>query len=184
MATDGKIQHDEEWLVEHPLPELLRLTAGDHVVDGVVDEELDLDRIPFDGKDVEVVGEGPAVQREAANERCSPRVPRTVHGRAGGRDIAAVILHYVELTALRPRRRGKIATQHPERGPETLTGRQLDARLHASGGRVHFAARIDLGGCVAARTVVTVQPRRSEERRVGKELRPLLTRECRNWRKT
>src|SRR6266540_1103401 len=159
--TDGQIQDQEERLVEYRFAKLLDFAARDPVVDGIVDEESYGERIPFDGERVEVVREGATLQRMRVSQRSVPGVARTVHRRARRGRLAPTILHDVELTALRPRRRRKATPEHPERGPESLPSRQLDACFYTAGLDMHLAARRDLGGRVPARTVVTGQARGS-----------------------
>src|ERR1700682_996854 len=55
VPTDGEIEHQEEWLIEDRFTVMLDCVARHTVVRGTIDEESDSERIPFDGKRVEVV---------------------------------------------------------------------------------------------------------------------------------
>src|SRR5919106_4547645 len=110
---------------------------------------------------MEVIREGALSQGMRVNERRIPRIAGAVYRRARPRRGAAAILHDVELTTVRPRRRRNAVPQHPERGPQPLPRGQLDTRLHPAWREIHLASSRDLGGRVAARTVVTRQARGS-----------------------
>src|SRR3954469_19034273 len=89
------------------------------------------------------------------------RIAGAVERGAGGRRLAALVLHDVDLTTLGPRNRRASLPEHPERRPESLTRRQLDPRFDPTGRREHLAARRDLRRGVLARPVVTGESRRS-----------------------
>src|SRR5688572_19692304 len=80
----------------------------------------------------------------------------------GNRRLTSLVLHDVELTALRPRNSWKSFAKHPERGPESLPRGKLDASLHHPRLRMELSARGDLPGRVAARAVVAAHPRGSD----------------------
>src|SRR5439155_10160570 len=101
-SADGEIQDYEEWLVECPFAKPLHLSAADYVVQRVVDEEARLQRIPLDAESMKAVREGSVLQRARMYKRRFSRVAGSVHRRANRRRIATMILHDVELSALRP----------------------------------------------------------------------------------
>src|SRR3954468_5989844 len=92
------------------------------------------------------------------------RIAGAVEGGAGGRRLAALVLHDVDLTTLGPRSRRASLPEHPERRPKSLTRRQLDTRFDPTGRREHLAPRRDLRRRVLARSVVTRESRRSSAR--------------------
>jgi len=55
VPTDGEIEHQEKRLVEYRSAIMLYCVARNHVMKGIVHEESDRKRIPFNGKCVEVV---------------------------------------------------------------------------------------------------------------------------------
>src|SRR5689334_3054711 len=68
---------------------------------------------------------------------------------------AALALHDVDLAAVGPSDLGTGAAEHPERGPESLAGGELETCFDFAGGRDDEpAARGDFRRRVATRTVV------------------------------
>src|SRR2546423_14165527 len=61
------------------------------------------------------------------------RITRPVQRGARYRRLATLVLHDVDLAAVRPRLLWTGAAQHPERGPQSLAAGQFDARLELAG---------------------------------------------------
>src|SRR5690348_11647057 len=74
---------------------------------------------------------------------------------------AALALHDVDLAAVGPSDFGTGAAEHPERGPEPLTGGQFNTRFDFAGGRDdELAARGNFRRRVPTRTVVASESSR------------------------
>src|SRR6266511_5259350 len=133
VAANGQIHNDEKALVEDPVPQRLDAGAGNAEVQRIVDKKPYGERIPFDRESVEGVGERAAGDGPDVRERRVAGVPGSVDRRAGGGGRAALVLHDVQLAAGGPPDRPDVLAQEPERRPEPLPRRELEARLDATG---------------------------------------------------
>src|SRR5262245_34697808 len=74
---------------------------------------------------------GACRQSERTADAAATRVARTVYRCVHDGRLAAYVLHDVDLPAHRPVDTVEACTEHPERRPDPLSGRQPHARLDA-----------------------------------------------------
>src|SRR5689334_25026547 len=114
-------------MVEHPLrPHRAR---RDGLVQGAVDVPADRVQLPLDREHVKRVRERAAREVVGAGDTIGTGVARAVHRTVHGRWLLADVLHDVHLAAPGPADLRDVVTQHPERGPQPLSTRDLNARL-------------------------------------------------------
>src|SRR5690606_24550171 len=98
-----------------------------------VNEPGDLTRLPVDREGVPGVGERPPLRMlVGAADAVRSRVSGTVHRAVHEVRLAADVLHDVDLARVRPVRLREPGPQHPERRPDALTARDLDAGFDAA----------------------------------------------------
>src|SRR5262249_11692270 len=111
--------------------------------------------LPLQREDMEVVGEAPSVRQGVESSRAVPaRVSRPVNRAVDDRRLSPDVFHDVDLAARRPAHAGDVVAEHPERGPQALSGRQLDARLEASVALAELPLGLEPRGGVVARDAV------------------------------
>src|SRR6185436_6465534 len=151
MSADGEVEDDEERLIEDRFTISVNRVAGDRVMSDVIDEEAHSAGIPLDSENV-VVGKR-TVHPLAVDERGLSGIAGTVYRRAGGRSLAALVLHDVQLAGGRPPRGGKILAEHPEGGPESLPRWQPNPCFDSTWLGENLSPRGDLPRSVHARPV-------------------------------
>src|SRR5207237_4010146 len=142
-------QNDEEGLVENRFPIALYVLASDQEVPDAIDGELHVQRIPFDGESVKAVRRSIGWQHLLVGEGSLTGVSGSVDRGDADRGCAPAIVHDVQLAALRPWNGWVTTAQHPERGPQPLTGGQLDARFYSTRREDFFLSRRNLRRRVA-----------------------------------
>src|SRR5438067_12898403 len=118
-----------------------------------VDEPADLAGLPLHREDVVVVGERALRERVGSADAVAAGIAGSVDGAVHRARLAADVLHDVDLTGARPTDGVDVAAEHPERRPDPLAARDLDARLEAAERLVELSLRLEARRGVRTRTV-------------------------------
>src|SRR5215472_10008492 len=106
--------------------------------------------LPLDREYMKIVRESAAGQRVNGGQRGRTRVAGPVHAAMHLVGLLADVLHDVDLAAGGPADGIDVVTEHPERGPDSLPGRNLDASLEAPVGLREVGGGLQAGRGVAA----------------------------------
>src|SRR5205823_6937832 len=114
-------------MVVHPPPR--DIARRDGFVRGAVDEPANRVRLPLDRKHVKGVGERARAQVVGAADAVGTRVVGAGRRAVHPARLLPDVLHDVDLAAAGPADLRDVVAQHPERGPQPLPPRDLNARL-------------------------------------------------------
>src|ERR1051325_1592283 len=117
-------------MVEDPWPR--HRARRNALVQGAVDIPADRVQLPLDREHVKRVREGPPCEVVGAGDTIRTGAACTGHCAVPGRGLLSDVLHDVDLAAPGPADPPDVEAQHPERGPQPLSSRNLNARLDAA----------------------------------------------------
>src|SRR5438034_5935438 len=127
-AADGDIYQQEEAVVKDPgFP--VQVGRGHGVISLVVDIPGDLAGVPGGRVHVKVAAERWADRARRA-DAAAPGISRPVDGPVYRRRPGAEMLHDIDLTATGPSGLADVLAEHPERGPDPASTRDLYPRLY------------------------------------------------------
>src|SRR5216684_7248915 len=117
-------------MIVDPLRSLWKISRSARRVEIVVHVEADHRRFPLHGENVIIIRKlllvGKAVR---ISDSPRTRISRSMDCAVNHSRLFADILHDVDLAAAGPSCCSNVVAQHPERGPNPLAARNLDARL-------------------------------------------------------
>jgi hypothetical protein len=126
------------------------------VVSLAIDGPGDVTGLPFDGVDVEVVGQRRGQVDRGAEPRVS-RIARAVERPEQLCGIPSDVLHDVDLARGRPADIVDVRPEHPERRPQAGAGRDPKAGFHPSERELEPVGGQETGRRVAALPVPAVE---------------------------
>ncbi len=161
VTTDRHVEDHEEGVVEDPAV-TTKPTRVDPEELRTVEVPADDVRLPVHPVGVEGVGQRLS-DGAAAGDPAAAGVARSVDGAVHGVRLPPDVLHDVDLAGGRPADVAEVVAEHPERRPDSLTSRDLDARLEppvrlAERGRGQQSGRGVLAPAVVALVVGRVLP--------------------------
>src|ERR1051326_4459313 len=105
-TPDRDVQKDKKRMIENPRTRQTGAALGQ--ITGIVHKPVDVVRIPFNGKNVKIIGESALRESVSAADSVCAGLTRAVQSPMDNRRLPANVFHDIHLTTTRPANRGNI----------------------------------------------------------------------------